>query len=127
MRRDLELLRALLFALEAETEPLLPAQPRIDGYEPAEISYHIMLLHQAGLLLAEDTELAADRAPWRAYCLTWEGHEFLDAARPDAVWRGILDRVEQAGGGYTFELLGKMLRREHERRLLATSQPCVAT
>ena len=118
MRRDLELIRSLLHALEAKAEPLLPAQPRLDGYEATEISYHIMLLHQAGLLLGEDTELAVDRAPWHAYSLTWEGHEFLDAARPEDVWLEILERVEQAGGGFTFALLTEMLRREHARRLL---------
>jgi hypothetical protein len=58
---------------------------QVDGRSQQEISYHIMLLHQAGLIDATDLT-TLDGVCWRPKCLTYAGNEFLDAAESDTVW-----------------------------------------
>lgn len=51
MKRDMDLVRKLLFAIEGfEGEPDY-RQLRIDGYEPEQIEHHLILMKDAGLLL----------------------------------------------------------------------------
>jgi Hypothetical protein (DUF2513) len=41
----------------------------------------------------------------RHICLTWRGHEFMDAARNDTVWRKAKTRVMANVGGLAFDVL----------------------
>ncbi len=50
-----------------------------------------MLLHEAGLIDAEKLT-SADGVCGKPKRLTYNGHEFLDAARSDAVWRKAKER-----------------------------------
>jgi hypothetical protein len=106
MKRDMELIRKILFFLEdcsvikAETE--LP----IDGYDSDVIVYHMLLLAQGGLVDFEPQRTKTGRII-RAHVLglNWAGHEFLDAVRSDKVWRKLLKYAKDKGGALPFELL----------------------
>ena len=45
--------------------------------------------------------------PWLYYPinLTWEGHEFLDAARDESIWEKALGKLNKKGLPITLELL----------------------
>ena len=58
---------------------------RIEGRSEEETSYHIMLLHQAGLIEAVDAS-SLDGVCWYPKYLTYAGNEFLAAAESDTVW-----------------------------------------
>jgi len=58
---------------------------RVEGRSGEEISYHIMLLHEAGLIEAIDLG-SNDGVCWRPKHLTYAGNEFLAAAESDTVW-----------------------------------------
>jgi hypothetical protein len=53
--------------------------------------------------------LFADEFCWLAGGLTWEGHEFLDAARDDTRWSKAKKLVQEKGGSLMFEALKAVL------------------
>jgi hypothetical protein len=63
-----------------------------------------MLLVQAGYIEGEE---APDG--WHASTLTWQGHEFLDAARDESRWNKAKKIVMEKGGAITFEMLKQLL------------------
>ncbi len=58
---------------------------QIEGHSEEKISYHIMLLQEAGLIEATDVS-SHDGVCWRPKYLTYAGNEFLAAAESDTVW-----------------------------------------
>jgi hypothetical protein len=92
MRLDHDLVRTLLQRIGE-----LPFDGRfhdinVDGCSGEEISYHVMLLKEAGLIDAIDVG-SQDGVCWRPKHLTYAGNEFLSAAESDTVWnnaKGIL-------------------------------------
>lgn len=76
----------------------------IPGFSRVQITHHIRLLDEAGLIDAEDlTNMSGSE--WKAKRLTWAGHEFIDAARSDAVWQKTKTTVREKTGVLTFEAL----------------------
>jgi Hypothetical protein (DUF2513) len=66
----------------------------VEGYTKDEVAYHAELAEEAGLIKARflkpTNEFAVER-------LTYEGHEFLDAARSDKMWNKARDCAEERG------------------------------
>ena len=96
MERHLDLIRAILLETERNSSPMLPIELRAPGYAPDQVAYHVKLLHQAGYLEATDLTTHG-RFDWRPKTLTWQGHEFLDAARNDGVWQQVKARLKDRG------------------------------
>jgi len=86
MQRDMDLIRKIMLAVEEAASTLGTIEVKIDGYTDQQVAYHVALLREAGLLHAVDlsSKSGLDFRPTR---LTWAGHEFLDAARNDTIWR----------------------------------------
>ncbi len=105
MKRDMDLARSILFAIEAnENDPLGWIELDIPGRSPEEVGYHVMILAEAGLIEAQDlsTMSGFDCKPKR---LTWHGHEFLDAARSDTLWERAKSKTLKETGGLSLDLL----------------------
>ena len=96
MKRDMDLVRLILQAVEERQErslnPLL-----IDGYSDDQIQYHIELLDEAGLLSTIDLSTTSEH-DFRPKRLTWEGHEFVEASRPESRWNLAKEKMGQLGG-----------------------------
>jgi len=115
VKRDMELIRGVMLAAEKTKDPNELIDPKFEGRSETEISYHISLLDDAGLLHGQDrTAIGVFR--WSAGTLTWAGHEFVEAVRDDAVWKDALAIVAKSGGGAVFELLNKALMQVLEQR-----------
>ena len=108
MKRDMDLARKILLAIEAYPEPWDVPTSLTMGYSPVEISYHIKLLAQAGLIEAMDISTLGEYE-WRANCLTWQGHEFLDASRDESRWIKAKGIILKKGGSLSFEILKQVL------------------
>jgi hypothetical protein len=67
-----------------------------------------MLLQQAGLLEAQDLS-SRDGMHFAPKWLTWQGHEFLEAARDDSRWKKALELLRAKGGGLVFDVLKAVL------------------
>ncbi|WAR44890.1 DUF2513 domain-containing protein [Methylomonas rapida] len=106
MKRDMELIRKILFFLE--TRPFLKTELDlpVEGYEQDVIRYHVLLLAQAGLVDYEP-EISKTGRIIRAHVLglNWAGHEFLDAVRSEKVWKKLVKYAKDKGGSLPFDLL----------------------
>lgn len=106
MKRDLDLIRAILLAIELD--PARYSNPTMPGATESELRGHLELLIDAGLVVASAAAFAT--AAWRidSYRLTWAGHEFLESAREQKRWVAAKKTIELAGGA-SFQVLTAVL------------------
>jgi hypothetical protein len=109
MKRDPNLIRAVLLVVEAAAQPVDSRTITVYGYTREEIEYHISLLVEADYLTGIDVVSYGDRYHWVDVRLTWEGHDFLDAARSDTVWAKATSTIGQQVGSTSIEILKAML------------------
>ncbi len=74
----------------------------IKGYEIQEVSYHMKLLDEAGLIKAKCQENLGKDIFCIAYALTWEGHELLDLLRNKSLWHKIVEMAKNLGISLSF-------------------------
>ncbi len=103
----MDLIRLQLLELEGEA-PV----PELTNYSEEQKVYHMALCIEAGLI---DGEMVRDSngypAATAAIRLTWKGHEFLDAARNDKVWKKAGEHIKKSGVQVTMTLLEELLKK----------------
>ncbi|HET7144451.1 MAG TPA: DUF2513 domain-containing protein [Anaerolineales bacterium] len=114
MKRSIELVRLILFAMEDSDTPVFSTNtfPKISGYSEKQISHHIKIMTQANLLHC-DKETSRSEYKHRGvlnpvvneykyeyYSISWQGYEFLDAFRDEVRWGAVKNIMEKAGGFY---------------------------
>jgi hypothetical protein len=74
------------------------------------VIYHSALAVEAGLV---DGAIRTDQQGYpngvASIRLTWKGHDFLDAARNESVWKKATGVVRSKGLSLTFDLLKELL------------------
>lgn len=109
MKRDMDLVRAILFAVESagEGQILSNSGLQVDGFTAGQISAHVQLLEEAGFLRASiSQEIGHVTARgFHIYGLTWSGHEFLDTVRDASVWEKTKSTIVSRGGSLSFEVV----------------------
>ena len=110
MKRDFDLIRKLLFFFEEKESPQYVEVPPIDGYDEPTIRYHLVLLHDAGLLRCEPVKSStSDRVIYvLPFELTWDGHEFLANVKNEGVWRKLQAVVAAKGGALAFSIVNQL-------------------
>ena len=104
MKRDMELIRRILVAIEDHPESMGRVPLAFDGYTHQVVSYQVKLLHDQGLIEAVDLSSRGDLS-WCATRLTWDGHDFIEAIRDDERWSKVKNWVSDAGKILTIETL----------------------
>ena len=121
MKRDMDLVRRILLAIEAE-----PADPDAESEDPAtgidadefRVSEHVRLVIEAGLVEGHVlSSIGGEAAPSHLQRLTWAGHDYLDAVRSDSVWRKVKESAAKHGLELTLDL-AKALAIHYARDLL---------
>ena len=101
----MDLVRAILLAMEADADPRCGNfdSTSFGERQPDEIAYHVILMEEAGLIRAMT---AATRGQLQAQPLglTWTGHEFIDATRDPTLWAKVKGAASEAGG-VSFDVL----------------------
>lgn len=98
MKRDMELVRKILFAIEEQHEDADIYNLKIDGYTDKEVAYHCKLLHEAGFVSKYSSRFADDELYYFLIgSVTWNGCEFLDKIRADTVWNKTKAVVTEKG------------------------------
>lgn len=98
MKLDKDLVREILLAIEdSDKTPDSWIDLAIEDHTDEEVAYHVMLLHEAGFIVAQDLCSMSD-FDWRPKRMTIRGHEFLDTIRDREVWRLTKAGAEKAGG-----------------------------
>lgn len=113
MKRDMELVRKLLFYFEAKPDSRHVVIPPIEGYEESLIKYHCNLLYDAGLLNCEPVKSStSDRViSVVPFALTWAGHEFLDKIRAETTWNNIKTQAKEKSLSLSFNIVNELAQR----------------
>jgi hypothetical protein len=107
MKRDMDLIRLLLLQCEGE-EP----KPDLSSYTEEQQVYHAALLVEAALIHGAVLKDGEGHLVGAAMVrLTWAGHEFLDAARNETIWRKAGERIKKAGVQVTVAVLEELLKK----------------
>ena len=121
MKRDMDLVRQILSNAEARDfesdEP--PASYQAQTVEEA---YQIALMNDAGLVQADYTSQAGTPVCATIFRLTWSGHDFLDAARDETIWKKAKDTILKPGISWTFSVLAEWLKQEAQKKLFGVPQ-----
>ncbi len=110
MKRDMELIRKILLVIEEQYIDVALYNIEVDGYDLKTVAYHCKILYDVGFIddyggSYGDNELQN----FGVGSLTWEGHEFLDAARDDKRWKNAMSTVKEKGGAITIDILKQLL------------------
>lgn len=107
MKRDWDTIRDILTKLEDVTpEEGCLRLSSFPSDRAAEISYHMELLMEAGLVSGQMSKtLGCGPYDFLALRLTWQGHELLDVIRSDTVWQKTKKSFVTGGISMTFDLV----------------------
>lgn len=98
MKRDMDLVRKILIAMNDHEHGHAPRNLEIEGYSDEEIGYHCFILSEAGLIHAADTTSMGSSSPEAIPIrLTWSGHEFIDNAKNENIWSQTKEAVGKVG------------------------------
>ena len=111
MKRDMDLVRKILFIVEKHPHGFYLQQVNVEEYSPEQIGYHIFLMGEAGLVSAIDTSSMDSESPEAILKnLSWAGYDFLDACRDEGRWNQAKDIFSKMGG-VTFDVAKEVLVR----------------
>lgn len=93
MKRDMSLIRLILLEIEGE-------DPKLDlsSYTEEQQVYHGALLIEAGFVHGKAIcDSSAELVSTVITRLNWEGHEFLETARNETIWKKVSSQIAAAG------------------------------
>jgi uncharacterized protein DUF2513 len=99
MKRDMDLIRAILLEVEKSTSPG-GCRIELPDHSREELYYNAQQAQDAGLI---EAKFSSDGTAFHVLRLTYAGHEFLDAARNDTRWAKAKEIVIKNTGTLTVE------------------------
>ena len=99
----MDLIRLLLLDVEGEEKPDLSV------YSKEQLNYHKALLIEAGLVEGKVGYGDDKISVVKIIRLTWQGHEFLSAARNSSVWNKAKEMISKANLSLTVPILTEVL------------------
>ena len=110
MIRDMELVRHLMLEVESQDSNFTCTPLQKLGYTENQIDYHLKLLVEEKLIDGEIHYFMGTRNPTIIIeKLSWSGHEFLDNARNESVWKETMKTVKEKGGSVAVGILTQLL------------------
>ena len=107
MKRDMDLVRKILQHVEGSEDGNINLD--IPDYSQDKISLHVELMKEAGLIEASIHRNSDGPEHKIVACvvrrLTWNGHEFLEAARNDTFWEQAKKQCREKTGGLVLDVL----------------------
>jgi hypothetical protein len=115
MKRDMDVIRLLLLQLEGDEN----AVEKLKAYDEPLIVYNAALLVDSGLVEGSVAR-GGDNDPLGVAMnhMTWGGHDFLDAARDETLWKKAKETVMKPDASYTFENVEEYLKAEIRKQHL---------
>ena len=115
MRRNMDLIRALMLRLEelpmemGDARSIVVPDKQLDGIEAsdAEMLHHLELLRDEGFLDCPSGDQPMLGITYMG--LTWRGHDFTDSIRNEEVW-GKTKAAANRAGGWTASLLTEIAK-----------------
>lgn len=114
----MELIRKITFVVEESDGDLMSSSIQIDGYNANQVGYHCALMYESQLIdCIEATALSSRYSEFMINRLTSRGHDFVDAARNDTVWKKTITTIKSTVGSATVEVLLQYLKLELRKTL----------
>lgn len=111
MKRDIELMRKILFTIEEQYDPGdgYIWGLKIEGYEMSIIAEHCDLLHQQDLIKTYKASYASDGIiGFSVGNLTATGYDYLELIRNNEVWENTKTEIEQRNLPKTIEQIAQV-------------------
>lgn len=106
MKRDMELIRKILFKIEDTIDNVGKSNLKIEGYTMEQVAYHCSVLYEGGYIHACNIQYGSDGVySFSVGRLTWEGHEFLDKIREDTIWNKTKATIAEKGLPFVFDIV----------------------
>ena len=120
MKRDMDLMRKILLRIEQRSD-VPPRTLTLDDFmdmkkSSYEISLHLGLLHDAGLIKVMDIATVGDLEDYTIERLTLAGYEYLDAIRNYRVWDNVKKTIDFVGGA-TLDVIKQVAVKELSKEL----------
>jgi hypothetical protein len=117
MKRDMDLIRKLLFYFEETKDTLHDDLPKIEGYDANSIKYHIYLMHDSNLLHCErvKSELTGQVLYLMPLNLSWDGNEFLEKVRRNTTWERIKKTIVDKGDAFSFNNINQLTKQNADQ------------
>lgn len=98
MKRDMELVRKILIFFNEKATPEMVDGLEIEGYDDTDVMYCLILLYDAGMLMAEPEQTNTGRTIIvHPFDLTWQGHELLASIQNETIWDEIKSSYQEKG------------------------------
>jgi len=104
MKRDMELIRKILITIEESDKTQGEIPLKFDGYLDEQVSYHVKILHDHGLINAINAS-SLDGLNWMTTGLTWAGHDYIEAIKDEKRWQKVKEWVMNNGKILTLETI----------------------
>lgn len=123
MKRDMELVRDILTSVEDLESPdditsASKIADRLGGTSKEKVQYHVEIMNEGGLLDATLTHDSGGGVISATVSrMTWEGHEFLDAARNSDIWAQVQNAASEKSLSLTMDVMKHALKHYTEEKL----------
>jgi hypothetical protein len=111
MKRDMDLMRKILLAIEEEYKPGTGSIwiLKIEGYDMETIAEHCQMLHRQGFVDSyEATRGGGKIMHFRVGNLTSPGYDYLELIRDNDIWNKTTREIEKKKLPDTFEAIAKI-------------------
>lgn len=123
MKRDFNLIRKILLDVEKAPPGKAVSGLVYETHEEATVNEHIKLLIDANFLEGKidlGIEYHHDGSHqiilwYEIYRLTWEGHNFLDNAKNEIIWKKVMADAEKKGMSLSMSVLNGLLTKAAEK------------
>ena len=123
MKRDMDLVRKILLAIEAEPKGRTSSKFSVKGYSKESVYYHVGIMIDAGLI---ESVYRPAFGPFHGQemivgeGLTWFGHDFLESARDDTRWRranSIMKNIGSASLDILIQILAQIMTEQMKQAM----------
>ena len=111
MKRDMELIRKILFAIEGQYQPGegVIYDLKIEGCDMPTVAEHCDLLYQQGFVRSYKARYGSDTIlRFRVGNISSSGYDYLELIRSDLIWDKTKTEIEQKQVPQTFETIAKI-------------------
>ncbi len=106
MKRDWPLIRKILLWVIDQPDGGISGNPSFEGYTKEQISYHVWLMKEAGLVEAANVQTIHSSGPEGLLTsVTNAGHDFAEKIADETVWNKIWKAALSTGKEITIDLL----------------------
>lgn len=110
MKCDMNLVRTILLEIENQGSGYAPINLAIEGYNQEQIRYHAHIMTQCGLIESINcTDLSSKSPQAIPTSLTWQGHEFIESARNETLWKKAMTTAQEKGTSITIPVISQLL------------------